>query len=187
MKSGNAQAANASGDYGWPPAPVNILEYALEEFTYLRPVTAVPRGTSKAAKKQATMHAAGGTRGPSWIAPIEGEQFGQELIIAQRHRSTVGGEDGGGEFLVGEVEPGGAMIVEIGEGQFFELLGAVFVFGDEARVADGADSFPLFLWKRAWVSCAKCSRRKNRLRRCPALRFQSGTMTHFEMPIIDWS
>jgi len=52
---------------------------------------------------------------------------------------AVGGEDGGVEFLMGEVEPGGALVVEVGEGPLFEFPGAVGVFGDETRVADGAD------------------------------------------------
>ena len=74
---------------------------------------------------------------------VEGEQFGQEFIIAERRRPAVGGEDGGVELLVGEVEPGGALVVEVGESPLFEFLGALFVFGNEAGVADGAGSSPI--------------------------------------------
>ena len=41
---------------------------------------------------------------------------------------------------MGQVEPGGALVVEVGERAFFEVLRTLFVFGDDARVADGADS-----------------------------------------------
>jgi hypothetical protein len=40
---------------------------------------------------------------------------------------------------VGEVEPGGALVVEVGERALFEMLGVFIVFGDGARVADGGD------------------------------------------------
>lgn len=52
---------------------------------------------------------------------------------------------------MGEVEPGGALVVEVGEGPFFEFLGALGVFGEEAEISDGADSFSLSLWERAGV------------------------------------
>jgi hypothetical protein len=45
---------------------------------------------------------------------------------------TVGGGGGGGETLVGEVEPSGARVVEVSERALGEVLGALFVFGDEA-------------------------------------------------------
>jgi len=82
---------------------------------------------------------------------IECQQFGQEFIIAEPQRPAVGGEDGGVEFLVGEVEPSGALVVEVGEVPLFEFLGALVVFGNEAGIADSADSFPLSPWERAGV------------------------------------
>jgi hypothetical protein len=33
---------------------------------------------------------------------------------------VAGGEDGAVELLVGELKPGGALVVEVGEGAFFE-------------------------------------------------------------------
>ena len=41
---------------------------------------------------------------------------------------------------MGEVEPGGAFVVEVGQGAFGEQLGVVLVARDEARVADRADA-----------------------------------------------
>lgn len=49
---------------------------------------------------------------------------------------------------MGQVEPGGALVVEVGEGAFFEELRAFFVFGDDPRVADGADIVVLSLRER---------------------------------------
>ena len=70
---------------------------------------------------------------------VEGEEGGEEVVVGHGGVPVVGGEDGGVEFLVGQVEPGGALVVEVGERAFFEVRGALFVFGDDARVADGAD------------------------------------------------
>ena len=45
--------------------------------------------------------------------------------------------DGGVEFLVGQVEPGGAFVVKVGQGAFLQVLGAGGVFAHQARVTDG--------------------------------------------------
>jgi hypothetical protein len=63
---------------------------------------------------------------------------------------------------VGEGEPGGVLVVEVGEGAFLEFAGGVFVLGDEAGVADGAEAaavwvvevaatFRLCHFRGAWV------------------------------------
>ena len=70
-------------------------------------------------------------------------QLLQNLFIAHGWIPAVGGEDGGVEFAVGEVEPGGAFVVEVGERAFFELIGALFVVGDYAGIADGADAIQI--------------------------------------------
>jgi hypothetical protein len=57
------------------------------------------------------------------------------LVVAQVRWPTVGGV----ETLVREVEPRRADVVEAGEGSLGEMVRTVFVFGDGARVADGAD------------------------------------------------
>jgi hypothetical protein len=45
------------------------------------------------------------------------------LPVALGVDGGVGGEDGLVEFFVGELEPGGALVVEVGEGAFFEVGG----------------------------------------------------------------
>jgi hypothetical protein len=40
---------------------------------------------------------------------------------------------------VGEVEPGGALVVEVGERALGEVLGDFGVAGDQTRIADRAD------------------------------------------------
>lgn len=47
---------------------------------------------------------------------IERQQPRQNIVIAQVIRPAIGGKDGGIEFLVDVVEPGGALVVEVGEG-----------------------------------------------------------------------
>jgi len=42
---------------------------------------------------------------------------------------------------VHKVEPGGALIIEVGERPLLELLGALVILRDDARVTDGADAF----------------------------------------------
>ena len=41
---------------------------------------------------------------------------------------------------MGQVEPGGAFVVEVGQGALGQQLGVVFVARDKARVADRADT-----------------------------------------------
>jgi len=53
---------------------------------------------------------------------------------------SVGGEDGAVEFFVGEFEPSGAFVVEVGEGAFFEV-GGFGGFGHEGGVADEGACF----------------------------------------------
>lgn len=60
-------------------------------------------------------------------------------IFRQIRWPAVGGGDGGGELLVGQGQPGGAFVVELGQGALLQLLGAVVVLGGQARVADGAE------------------------------------------------
>jgi hypothetical protein len=70
---------------------------------------------------------------------VEGEESGEEIVVGHVGVPAVGGEDGGVEFFVGQVEPGGSFVVEVGEGAFFEFFRTLFVFGDDAGVADGGD------------------------------------------------
>jgi hypothetical protein len=63
---------------------------------------------------------------------VQGEEPLQKLFVAQIGRPAVGGGDGGVEFLVGEVKPGGALVVEVREGARFQLGGAIGVTGFEA-------------------------------------------------------
>ena len=51
------------------------------------------------------------------VGPDGGEIFGP---MAGGVDGGVGGEDGAVELLVGDFEPSGALVVEIGEGAFFE-------------------------------------------------------------------
>ena len=77
---------------------------------------------------------------PSRPLQIQRQQPPQDFLSRQIRRPAVGGGDGGVEFLVGQGEPGGAFVVEVGQGAFFQVLGAGGVFGDQTRVADGADA-----------------------------------------------
>lgn len=70
---------------------------------------------------------------------IEFEKFGEEVVIRDVGGPAVGREDGLVEFFVGQVEPRGALVVEVGEGAFFEFFGARLVAGDGAWVFDRAD------------------------------------------------
>ena len=67
---------------------------------------------------------------------IKCQEPGEKVVVTQGNRPAVGSQDGGVEFLVGEVEPGGALVVEVGEGPLLELLGAFGILGHEPRVAD---------------------------------------------------
>ena len=69
---------------------------------------------------------------------VQGEQPLQDLLVGQVGGPAVGGGYGGVEFLVGQVQPGGALVVEVGQGALFELGSAIGVAGLQARIADEA-------------------------------------------------
>src|SRR6185437_17134988 len=52
---------------------------------------------------------------------IEGEEAFEDLGVGEGGGPAVGGEDGFVEGAVGVGEPGGAFIVEVGEGALFEV------------------------------------------------------------------
>jgi len=69
---------------------------------------------------------------------VEGEEAFEDLVVGKVGRSAVRGGDGGVEFFVGEVEPGGALVVEICQGALFQFCGAVGVVRFEAGIANQA-------------------------------------------------
>ena len=71
---------------------------------------------------------------------IQGEEVFEELVVGEGGVPVVGGEDGGVEAAVGQVEPGGALVVEIRERALGEVLGALGVAGDLPWIADRGDS-----------------------------------------------
>ncbi|MDZ4821148.1 MAG: hypothetical protein SGJ20_19480 [Planctomycetota bacterium] len=75
-------------------------------------------------------------RGPR---QIQFQQLGQDLLVCEIGRPAVGGADGFVEFAMGQVEPGGTLVLEIRQRPLLEFLGAIFVLGNQARVADRAD------------------------------------------------
>ena len=54
---------------------------------------------------------------------VEGKQPFQDFSIGEVRRPTVSGVDGGIEFLVGELEPGRTLVVEVSEGALFQFRG----------------------------------------------------------------
>ena len=52
---------------------------------------------------------------------VQVEQVLKDLAVGEVGRPVVGGEDGGVEGGVGVVEPGGALVVEVGEGPLLEI------------------------------------------------------------------
>ena len=50
---------------------------------------------------------------------VEGEEMGEYLLGGEVGGPAVGGEDGFVEGAVGVGEPGGTLVVEVGEGAFF--------------------------------------------------------------------
>lgn len=71
---------------------------------------------------------------------IQREQFFKNLFVGQIGGPTVGGGDGFVELAVGEIEPGGAFVVEVGERALRQLCCAFRVRGHKSRIADGADA-----------------------------------------------
>ena len=69
---------------------------------------------------------------------VEGEEAFEDLVVGKVGRPAVGGGDDGGESFVGEVQPGGALVVEIGQGALFEFGGAGGVARLKAGIANQA-------------------------------------------------
>ncbi len=73
-----------------------------------------------------------------WLrALIQGEKGGEEVGVGHGGVPAVGGEDGGVELLVREVEPCRALVVEIRQGALFQRGRAGVVFWHDARIPDG--------------------------------------------------
>ena len=70
---------------------------------------------------------------------VEGEKFSEDLFVAEIGGPAVGGGNGGVEFLVRKVKPGGALVVEVRERALLELRGAVGVARFKAGIADKTD------------------------------------------------
>ena len=58
----------------------------------------------------------------------------QNLFIAQISGPAIGGGDGGVEFLVYQVKPGGALVVKVRERALLKLGGAIGVARFKARI-----------------------------------------------------
>ena|ERR1017187_7556954 len=71
---------------------------------------------------------------------IQGQQLRQDVLVAHPRVPAVGGEDGGVELLMGQVEPGRPLVVEVRQRAFLEIGGGLVIAGDETRIADGADA-----------------------------------------------
>lgn len=63
---------------------------------------------------------------------VERQQAGDDLFVTEIVRPAVGGEDGLVQRPVGQVEPGRALVVQVGQGALFELG-----FGQAGRVEPG--------------------------------------------------
>jgi hypothetical protein len=71
---------------------------------------------------------------------IQVQEAGEDLLIRQVRRPTVGGGDRLIQAAVGQVEPGGTLVVEIRQRPLFELFCRFFILGEQAGVADGAEA-----------------------------------------------
>ena len=70
---------------------------------------------------------------------VQGKQPLQNLIVREINRPVVGSGNGGIEFLVGEVQPSGALVVELCECAILEFRGAISITRFKARKAHSAD------------------------------------------------
>ena len=71
---------------------------------------------------------------------VQFKQLGQDVFVAHGGIPAVGGEDGGVEFFVSQVEPGRTLVVEVRQRAFLEVGRRFLILGDQTRIADGADA-----------------------------------------------
>jgi hypothetical protein len=65
---------------------------------------------------------------------VPGEQFFQDLFVGQIGGLAVAGGNGGVQFLMGEIEPRGTLVVKFGKRALFEFGRAIGVTRFKARV-----------------------------------------------------
>ena len=70
---------------------------------------------------------------------VQGQEAFEDGFFGEVGGPAVGGGDGGVEFRVAGGEPGGADVVEFGEGAVFEASGAGGITRHKTRIAHGAD------------------------------------------------
>lgn len=73
------------------------------------------------------------------LRPVQFQQPGEDFFVGEVGGPVVGGGDGGVQVAVGVGEPGGAGVVEVGEGALLEFGGGRGVHGDEAVGVAGDD------------------------------------------------
>src|ERR1043165_4500058 len=71
---------------------------------------------------------------------IQVEKLRQNVFVAHARVPTICGKYGGVEVFVGQIEPGRALIVKIGQRAFLELDGGIIIFRNQARITNGADA-----------------------------------------------
>ena len=71
---------------------------------------------------------------------VHGEELFEDFFVRQVLWPAVGGEDGSVEGLVGELEPGGTLVVEIGERAAGQLARGLVRVRNQTTVADRADA-----------------------------------------------
>ena len=67
---------------------------------------------------------------------VQGQQAFEDVVVGEVVGPAVGVEDGVVERLVGNVEPGRALVVEVGEGALLQLPRTLFVAREHTRIAN---------------------------------------------------
>jgi len=83
---------------------------------------------------------AGGLCLPRGAGKVQRKQFLQQRLVVRGGVPAVGGKGRLVQPLVGQIEPGGAFVVEGRQCAFGELFGGGVIAGDKARVPDRADA-----------------------------------------------
>jgi len=66
---------------------------------------------------------------------VQREQVFEDLFVREIGRPAIGGGDGGIQFLVRQIEPGGALVVKVREGALFQFGGALGIARFKARIS----------------------------------------------------
>ena len=92
------------------------------------------------------------------VLEVQLQQRRQQVVVGHRGGPGVGGEDGFVEFFLGQIEPGGAVVVEVGERALFDLSRGNILLCNDCTSEEKALSPAFGLYRCLSLNPGRCFR-----------------------------